>query len=240
MTLVLHRGAEAVDFDALKAVATPGPTASHIPLPHYQLVEMTRYALGFFGHEIAEETHAVTPDGLRYFGLMTLMSDHGLFTDTLGLRNSNDKAFPIGLAYGAKCFVCDNLSFQGDFTIRRKHTANSKRELPGLVSELIEPLKLQRAAQARTFLTYQQTHLTVQTADHLILEMYRGGILNIQRVPEVMEAFDKPPHEEWGDHSAWTLFNATTAALEGRVVENPSVTASLHKVIDGVCERVAA
>lgn len=239
MTLILHRGAEAVGFDALKAVATPDATTSHIPLPHFQLVEMARYALGFFGHEIVEEAHSVTPDGMRYFGLMTLRSDHGLFTDTLGLRNSNDKAFPIGLAYGAKVFVCDNLSFQGDFIIRRKHTANSKRELPGLVSELIEPLALQRAAQASTFLTYQRTPLTIETADHAILEMFRGGILNIQRVPEVLEQFEKPRHEEWGDHTAWTLFNATTAALEGRVAENPGVTAALHKIIDGVCREMA-
>lgn len=240
MTLMLHRGAEAVGFDALKAVATPEATSSHIPLPHYQLVEMARYALGYFGHEIVEESHAVTPDGMRYFGLMVLKSEHGLYTDTLGLRNSNDRTFPIGLAYGGRVFCCDNLSFHGDFVVKRKHTANSKRELPGLVSELIEPLMIQRQAQARTFLTYQQTPLTIETADHAIVEMFRGGILNIQRVPKVLDTYMKPPHEEWGQGTAWTLFNATTAALEGQVSENPSVTADLHKIIDGICHPVAA
>jgi len=47
----------------------------------------------------------------------------------------------------------------------------------------------------------------------------------------------KPPHD-WGDETAWRLFNATTFALTGRVAENPAATRQLHDVIDGVCETV--
>lgn len=235
MTLMLHRGAEGIPFDALKSVETPPATSSHIPLPHHALVEMARYALGFYGHEIVEEAHAVTPDGLRYFGLMTLKSEHGLFTDTLGLRNSNDKAYPIGLAYGAKVFVCDNLSFHGDYVIKRRHTANSRRELPGLVSELIEPLALKRETQAKTFLNYQATELTDQMADHAILDMYRQDIIGVQRIADVVKAYEEPPFD-WGENrTAWRLFNAATFALSGKVMEHNELTPKLHKIIDGVC-----
>ena len=41
----------------------------------------------------------------------------------------------------------------GDHVIKRKHTANAKRDLPGLIGEIIEPLTEQREAQARTFRT---------------------------------------------------------------------------------------
>lgn len=115
----------------------------------------------------------------------------------------------------------------------RKHTANSRRDLPGLVAELIRPLQLQREAQAKTFDLYRQTQLTHQVADHAILSMYREGVINIQRVPEVMELFDKPMHDEWGTGTACSLFNAATYALTGRVSENPSATATLHRIIDG-------
>jgi|ERR1700730_928208 len=86
-----------------------------------------------------EQHHGITKDGLRYFGLLSLRSPYTGYTDTVGLRNSHDKSFPIGIAFGAKVFVCDNLSFIADHVIRRKHTANAKRDLAGLVGELVEP-----------------------------------------------------------------------------------------------------
>lgn len=236
--LMLHRGAEAIALPALKTVAIPDATDTHIPLAHFDLVEMVKYALGYFGHEVVSEDHAVTPDGARYFGLLTLKSEYGLYTDTLGLRNSNDKRFPIGIAYGGKVFCCDNLSFHGDFVVTRKHTANSRRDLPGLVAELIRPLSDKRALQAQTFEMYRQTPLLPNLADQAIMSMYRQGVINVTRIAEVVELFDNPTHEEWGDHTAWTLFNAATSSLEGKVAENPSGTAALHKIIDGTCRVV--
>lgn len=56
----------------------------------------------------------------------------------------------------------------------RRHTANAKRDLPGLVAELVEPLTEQREAQFKTFERYRQVALTDQTADHAIMQMYRG------------------------------------------------------------------
>ena len=135
-------------------------------------------------------------------------------------------------------FCCDNLSFFADHVIRRRHTVNAKRDLPGLVGELVEPLTEQREAQHKTFLRYNQTALTDQVADHAILDMYRQGIINIQRIPDFVNQWDEPEFEEWGDRTAWRLFNAATFALNGKVAENPSVTRQLHDVIDGTCEVV--
>jgi hypothetical protein len=235
--LMLHVGAAAVDFDQLRAVNTPEATATHVPLPHHHLVEMVRYALGFYDHEIVEEHHALMPDGQRYFGLMSLKSPYGDYIDTLGLRNSHDKSFPVGLAYGARVFVCDNTSFIGDQVIKRKHTVNAKRDLPGLVSSVIEPLRLRREEQHACFERYQQAEIADELADHAIMRMYREGVINLTRIADVNSEWHTPSHD-WGSKTAWRLFNAATFALKGRVAENPSVTADLHKVIDGVCERV--
>src|SRR6185312_16820177 len=100
MSLMLHAGGKSVTYDDLRAVALPAATESHLPVAHHEIVELVRYTLGFFGHEITEEAHAITEDGARYFGLMTLKSPYADYTDTLGLRNSHDKTFPIGIAYG--------------------------------------------------------------------------------------------------------------------------------------------
>jgi hypothetical protein len=237
MTLMLHSGANAVSYDALRAVITPPGTDTHVPIPHNELVELVRYTLGFFGHEIAEETHAVTPDGSRYFGLMSLRSPYGDYTDTVGLRNSHDKSFPIGIAFGSRVFVCDNLAFNADIVIKRKHTIKAKKELPGLVTEIVQPLQAQRIAQNAKLLTYQTSPISDAIADQAIMSMYRQDIIGVQRIADVLEQWERPIHD-WGDKTAWRLFNAATYTLAGKVAERPDLTKQLHQVIDGTCERL--
>jgi hypothetical protein len=237
VSLMLHSGANAVSYDGLRSVITPQGTDSHVPVPHHEVVELVRYTLGFYGHEIAEESHAVTADGARYFGLMSLRSPYGDYTDTVGLRNSHDKSFPIGIAFGSRVFVCDNLSFIGDQVIKRKHTIKAKRELPGLVTEIVQPLQAQRIAQNHKLLHYQASALTDEVADHAILQMYRNDVIGVQAIGHVLKAWEEPPHD-WGGRTAWRLFNATTFALAGKVAERPDLTKQLHTIIDSTCERL--
>jgi hypothetical protein len=237
MTLMLHSGANPVSYDELRAVSVPEATDSHVPVPHHEIVELTRYTLGFHQHEITEEHHAVTPDGARYFGVMCLRSPYGDYTDMLGLRNSHDKTLPIGIAFGSRVFVCDNLAFSADHVIRRKHTVRAKRELPGLLAEIISPLRDQRLAQSRRLTTYRETPIGDELADHAIMSMYRQHVIGVQAIGHVLKAYEEPPHD-WGDKTAWRLFNAATFALAGKVTERPDLTKSLHRVIDDVCERL--
>lgn len=237
MTLMLHSGAGAVSYDDLRAVQTPAGTDSHVPVPHHEIVELLRYTLGFYGHEIVQEDHAIMPDGMRYFGLMTLRSTYGDYGDVVGLRNSHDKSFPIGIAFGSKVFVCDNLALIGEHVIKRKHTIKAKRELPGLVTEIVAPLEAQRLAQNQTLMMYKANTLSDELADHAIIQMYRKDIIGVQGIGHVLKAYDEPPHD-WGSKTAWRLWNAATFALAGKVAERPLLTQELHQVIDGVCEIV--
>jgi hypothetical protein len=194
--------------------------------------------VGMYGHEVVTEHHGVTEDGNRYFGLLSLRSPYTGYEDTVGLRNSHDKSFPVSVGFGSRVFVCDNLAFIADQSIRRKHTLALKRDLPGLIGETVEPLALHRERQHRTFERYRHTELPPERADHAILEMYRKGIINVQRIPEVLKEWEEPTHEQWGGWTAWRMFNAATFALTGRVMENANITPRLHQVIDGVCEHL--
>jgi hypothetical protein len=237
MTLMLHAGAEPVDYDGLRGLVTPEPTSTHVPIPHVRVVDMLRHTLAFYGHEIVGEHFGVTPDGLRCFGLLSLRSTYGHYEDTVALRNSHDKTFPVGIGFGGRVFCCDNLSFIADHVIKRKHTANAKRDLPGLIGELVEPLALEREKQHRTFQRYQETPLSDAEADHAILLMYRQGIITVQRIADVLGQWHDPAYPEWGQPTAWRLFNAVTFVLLGRVVAESALTPRLHGVIDGVVKR---
>jgi hypothetical protein len=238
MTLMLHVNAAPVDYDGLRQLTTPQPTLTHVPIPHFRLVDLLKTTLGMYGHEVTAENHGVTQDGMRYFGLISLRSSYTGYEDTVGLRNSHDRSFPVGIGFGSRVFVCDNMAFMADNVIKRKHTANLKRDLPGIVSELIEPLALHREAQAATIRKYRTVELTNQQADHVILDLYRECVINIQRVPDVMAQWEHPTFPDLDDRNAWRLFNAVTFALNGRVIENPQATPKLHRIIDAVCEEV--
>lgn len=238
MTLMLHVNAKPVDLDGLRALVTPAATPTHVPIPHSRVVDLMKSTLAMYGHEVVEENYGVTEDGARFFGLLSLRSTYGDYEDTVALRNSHDKRFPIGIGFGSRVFVCDNLAFIADHVIKRKHTANARRDLPGLVGELVEPLALEREKQHRTVLAYKATELTDMQADHAIMSMYREGVITVQRIAEVEGQWQKPAHEAWGGKTAWRLFNATTSALQGRVVEHHDLTPRLHRIIDGVCARL--
>lgn len=235
--LMLHTGAEAIDYDGLRNLETPQATATHVPIPHFRVVDLIKTTLGMYGHEVTEEHHGTTQDGNRYFGLLSLRSTYTGYEDTVGLRNSHDRSFPVGIGFGSKVFVCDNLSFMADHVVKRRHTANLKRDLPGIMGELIEPLALHREAQARTLNRYRQTMLTPMQADHIIMGLYRMQVIGVQQIAHVNKEWGEPTFEEFAeDYSVWRMFNAVTYALSGKVLENPRATPRLHNVIDAILE----
>ena len=79
----------------------------------------------------------------------------------------------------------------------------------------------------------------LDSSQALLLDQMAERLLHfgVQGIGHVLKAYDEPPHD-WGDRTAWRLFNAATFALAGKVAERPDLTKSLHTVIDGVCERL--
>ena len=53
-----------------------------------------------------------------------------------------------------------------------------------------------------------------------------------------LNQWETPTFKEWGEKTAWRLFNATTFALNGKIAEDSTTTRQLHQIIDAVSERV--
>ena len=125
----------------------------------------------------------------------------------VGLPNSHDRKFLVGVSFGSRTFVCDNLAFIGDHVIKRKHTANLKRDLPGLIGEIVEPLAIQREAQKRQFDCYLATDLTDSRADQAIMQMYRQHVIGVQAIADVLRQWEEPEHD-WGPKTGFRLFKS--------------------------------
>lgn len=151
-----------------------------------------------YGHQVTDEHFGVTPDHARFFGVLCLKSDYTSYTDMVGLRNSHDRKFPVGVSFGSSVFCCDNLAFSGDHVIKRKHTIDLKRDLPGLIGEIIEPLAVQREQQFETFELYRATALSDQRADQTIMQMYRNQVIGVQKIADVLKQWEEPSRRRIG------------------------------------------
>src|SRR5882724_13223918 len=124
-TLIAHCGTTKVSRDELKMIPVPESTRTFKPIPHYEIVDAVVEALGFRYIGVVRDEYAVSPDGMKMFGVLDLETAFDGCRFAIGIRNSNDKSLRLALTSGVRVFVCDNLSFQGEFTpVLAKHSKN--------------------------------------------------------------------------------------------------------------------
>jgi hypothetical protein len=235
--LILHCGAAAVDRSRVELAHTPERTDTWCPIAHSQLLNEVQRVLTEGGMSVVSESHALTLDGNRYFGLLQVVN--GQSNDDFGLviavRNSHDKSFPAALALGAQVFCCDNLSFRGEVTLARKHTIHIERDLPGLVLKAVGLLENLRVTQAQRFERYQQTELADKDAHDLVVRAVDARILPVTRIPELLQEWRAPRHPEFKEKNVWRLMNGFTEVLKGSLTELPRRTIALQGLLDGTC-----
>ena len=175
--LILHCGANAVQRVEVARVSTPRTTETWTPIPHVTLIETVEDALRSTGLKIGNQVHSLTQDGARYFGLTEVHgpNDQTDYTLVLGLRNSHDKSFPVGLVAGASVFVCDNLSFSGEVRLSRKHTVHLQRDLPQLVGQGVGKLVQLWVHQGQRIDAYKNHRIRDKAAHDLVIRAVDVG-----------------------------------------------------------------
>src|SRR5260370_8809821 len=121
--LLAHCGSSKITREELKVIPTPAGSATHQPLPHFEIVEALVETLSFRQVSVVREEYGVTGDGMKMFGGLALETTVDGCRLSVGVRNSNDKAIRLALTVGYRVLVCDNIAFHGDFTpVLAKHT----------------------------------------------------------------------------------------------------------------------
>jgi hypothetical protein len=238
--LMLHCGAQLKSRDEVFAVPLPKATDSYVPLPHQSLITRIEKQLVLEGVNIREQKFAFTREGQRLFGLMQVElpaapdRDYGC---VLGFRNSYDKSFSAGVCIGASVFVCDNLSFKGEVTFERKHTANLLRDLAWIISETVAKLPVLFTAQSETFEAYRRMKLEDREAHDLVIRFHDEGGLNASDIVPVLREWRAPRYPQFaeGGKTAWRLFNAATEIIKGDLWRLPARTQAIHEVLDAEC-----
>tara|TARA_R100000900_G_scaffold146209_1_gene134865 strand:- start:362 stop:1135 length:774 start_codon:yes stop_codon:yes gene_type:complete len=245
--LMLHKGAELTTREEIKNFPTPEATVNEKtgrgfqPIPHEDLIGLTEMNLKKFGFEVDEQEYGITPDGNKFFGVMSLKNNEILgpedkeFRRILGLRNAGDKSFASGLCIGSQVFVCDNMAFSGEIMCNHRHTKNILRNLPGLIYDSISKMGSAFDFQSRRIGKYKNTELTQEKLSDTVIELLKGGAINNNQVLEVIEEYKKPTVIHSTENKLWNLFNSVTERHKKlSPVEMCSRTQKLHRVLDVV------
>lgn len=236
--MLLHCGAHLVNRAQLEAVPTPRGTDTWYPLAHRALLEEVQSQLNSAGFTIGRQSHALSHEGARYFGVMEVKQpgqpDKG-YAWVVGLRNSHDKTFPAGLVAGTSVFTCDNLAFSGEVKISRKHTRYAERDLRHLTSRAVGKLGDQFADLDERISAYRDCPVPEWAAHDLVVRAMDCRAVMPTQVPGVIQEWREPQHEEFRGRNLWSLFNAFTEVYKG---QNPNTTMRRSEALHGLCNGV--
>lgn len=227
-TLMTHVGARKVARQELSLVPTPPATDTFRPIAHAALIDEMEKSLSFRHISIVRDEYAVTPDGMKLFGLLELNAEYEGVRFAIGLRNANDKSMRLGMVAGYRVFVCDNMALSGDFKpLLAKHTKHF---------DLVESLSIGVDRIQRGFkplqeaIAFKREHrLGDEEACSMIYRAFMENHFPLKLLKTVhREFFVAPSRAEFRQQTVWSLENAfTTAFKELKPVAQFRLTAKL-------------
>ena len=162
---------------------------------------------------VTDQTHALTKDGARYFGLLQVEMPTQRGSDysyVLGMRNAHDQSFSASISAGSRVFVCDNLAFTGEITIARKHTRFMERDLPILTARAVGLLAQKYTSMDERIALYKSSQMNDSTAHDLIIRALDCGAITNNQIPKIVAEWRKPRHQEFSERTVWSLMNSFT------------------------------
>lgn len=213
-TLITHKGARKVTRQELLEVQTPPPTETFKPVPHATVVSELETALAFRHIRIVRDEYAVSPDGMRLFGLLELDAEHEGVRFAIGLRNANDKSMRLGMVAGYRVFVCDNMALSGDFKpLLAKHSKHFN-----LVDSLSMGVdRIQRGfGPLQAAIDFKRNcNLSDELARSIIYRAFLEKRFPLKLLKVVhREFFVAPSHAEFRQQTVWSLENAFTTSFK--------------------------
>ncbi len=237
-TLIGYAG-RTINRDELALVPTPPATATHQPVPHHQIVQALAETLGFRHIGVVHDEYAVSPDGMKMFGVLDLETEMHGARFSIGLRNSHDKSMRLALTCGYRVFVCSNMAFSGDFTpVLAKHSKSFA--LVDAISVGVDRMQRNFEPMRKQVEAWRQTELTDVTAKMIIYEAFIESELEVPKhlARRVHDNYFEPRHDEFRPRTMWSLSNAFTSAFkELEPVPQFRATAKLGQYLDASFSR---
>ena len=213
-TLIGYKG-RTLPREELALVPTPPATDTHRPVPHHEIVQALVETLGFRHIGVVHDEYAVSPDGMKMFGVLDLETEMHGARFAIGLRNSHDKTMRLALTCGYRVFVCSNMAFSGDFTpVLAKHSKSFS--LVDAISVGVDRMQRNFEPMRKQIDLWRQSELTDVTAKMIIYQAFIESELEVPRhlARRVHDLYFDPQYDEFKPRTVWSLSNAFTSAFK--------------------------
>ncbi len=213
-TLIGYKG-RTIPREELALVPTPEATTTHRPVPHHEIVQALVETLGFRHIGVVHDEYAVSPDGMKMFGVLDLETEMHGARFSIGLRNSHDKSMRLALTCGYRVFVCSNMAFSGDFTpVLAKHSKSFA--LVDAIPVGVDRMQRNFEPMRQQVETWRRSELTEVTARLIIYQAFIESELDVPKhlARRVHEFYFEPQYEEFQPRTLWSLSNAFTSAFK--------------------------
>jgi hypothetical protein len=246
----------------IEAVRTPDMTDSHHPVAHITVIKMIKACFKLAGLKVTEQQHQLDRGGLRYFGGFALEGEGLTSADkrmVVGLRNSHDKAFALGVCAGVSMVVCDNLWFNSDEKMTRRHTKQILRDMNRVLSNAVARIRANWSTMEDRIEAYKTIKITRQMAADLLVSLVDAKAFTARDIYPTIKEFEAPGFsvatskqyadlssedkaaqvirldESHGGGTLWTLHNAITENLKGGNLSLlPHRTITVNSILDGL------
>ena len=218
--LMIHTpGGRVTGYDEACRVPLPEPTSSYRPVSNHDLIGLIRSKIDqMLDSEIASESYGLGQKDQQLFGVITLRGrddrpkENGL---SIGFRNSYNKSLSVGIASGARVFVCDNLCFSGSsMVVMRKHTRNVWNDLVGHVESALFDCDAHYREMNSAIRRMTEVEIT-HDRGYAILGQAQGHKVLLPRQAKVAyKDWDKPRHSDFAKKNLWSLYNCFTEGLK--------------------------
>jgi len=212
-SLIAHVDTALITRAELAKIGAPEGTRTHVPVKHIDVVNAVIETLGFRKMAVIRDEYAVSSNGMKMFGVLDLEEEFFGCRFSIGIRNSNDKSMRLALTIGYRVFVCDNMSFKGDFTpVLAKHSRSMN--LIDLVSVGVDKMQRNFDPLRKQVELWQKTDLTNDQAKLAIYNAFVQGDLKApaRLLPKVHNAYFND--ERFTPGKFWTLANSFTTAFK--------------------------
>jgi len=247
MTFINHCNANRVSESHVAAVPAPDFTPTWHPFSHGEVVRAMDAAVDNIGVGVREREYSMNKKGTRVFSVWKLDVNGGGTGLTVGMRNSIDKSFGLGLCGGTDVFVCDNLAFSASYVAFKMHTA-------GLTIETLETFVQEAFAtvigSGRDMIAWQESLQDVwvpkQDYKALVFDMVDNGVFAGGQIQNYLTCLDEEKalrrgHVLDGTTSLYNMHGAATRLMRNwSLLRTSEATPKLAEVCDDYMMRRAA
>ena len=235
----LHTGGQIATIEQINSIAPPEETETYAPVHHGTLIEIVKQQADDKLHDyrFLDEHYGLSPlqgenRGAKLFGVLSYQSEASPeISLSIGLRNSYDQSLAVGACVGGKVFVCDNLMFQGDIRVTRKHTGDVLEDVEKMIANALAIAPMRHRDLLRDAEVMKDVELIDDEAYAILGMAYGRGILKPRQLLHSKNAWHKPLQEDFEDRNLWSLYNSMTEALKSStarsVLESHSMAHSL-------------